>query len=152
MRYRNGFTAAELLMVVSIVGLVSAFGFPRLSQAREESARNSAKGYVATYIATARAAAIQHSRTARFNTTGNALWVTVRNAAGTDVTIAGPTQLDSLYDVSLESTVTSIAFDPRGLATALPTEGATFTLRRGDAQEVICVTRMGMVRVEGCGS
>lgn len=150
MRYRMGFTAAELLMVVSIIGLVSAFGYPRMSQMRDQSARHSAKGHIATSLATARAAAIQKGRTARFNAVGNTIWVTVQDAAGTFSTISGPVQLDSVYRMELEATQTIIAFDARGLARGLPTEGATYWLTRGEQSEMVCVSRMGMVRVEGC--
>ena len=56
---RRGFSMIEMIIVVILIGLIAAIGFPRLRDGLEKQNIRSAKALIATLAATARGAAIQ---------------------------------------------------------------------------------------------
>ena len=56
---RKGFTTIEMIIVVILIGVIAAIGFPRLRDGLEKQNVRSAKALIATMVATARGAAIQ---------------------------------------------------------------------------------------------
>src|SRR5213592_635457 len=56
---RSGFTMLELIIVIVIVGVLALVGFPRIKDAIQKTNVRSARVAAGTYVATARAAAIQ---------------------------------------------------------------------------------------------
>ena len=149
MRNRPGFTAVEMALVATIVGLVSAIALPRLSAYREQSALTGAKRQVITQLAAARASAIQRGTTVVLVADNSTLYL-VADVGGTETTISPRARLVPTFDVELEASEEKISFDARGYATSLPTGGATFRLWRGEASDSVCVTRLGTILPE-CG-
>src|SRR5204863_908734 len=56
---RSGFTTIEMVIVVVLIGLIAAIGFPKIRQSLDKANVRSARAAVGTLAATARAAAIQ---------------------------------------------------------------------------------------------
>ena len=73
---RNGFTTIEMIIVVILIGVIAAIGFPRLRDGLEKQNVRSSKALIATLAATARGAAIQRGCAATLNMTTDSIWVT----------------------------------------------------------------------------
>ncbi|HTH66218.1 MAG TPA: GspH/FimT family pseudopilin [Gemmatimonadales bacterium] len=117
---RRGFSAIELLTVLVIVGIITAFGIPRIRTAVLRSNVRSAKVSLGTLVVKARAAAVSRGCTATMTlTTGQygTVSISVCNVNGTGTQILGG--VDSLaarYNIYMTPSTSTLAFDPRGLA------------------------------------
>lgn len=122
---KRGFSAIELLTVLVIVGIITAFGIPRIRSAVLKSNVRSAKVSLGTLVVKARAAAVSRGCTATMTLTpgtppGTAtgtVSISVCNVNGTGTEILGG--VDSLaarYNVAMMPSTSTLAFDPRGLA------------------------------------
>jgi prepilin-type N-terminal cleavage/methylation domain-containing protein len=147
----HGFTAIELLIVIVLIGLLTAMAYPRMSAARTSAGLRAARVQFAASLAIARAAAVRWGRPAQLKRSGNSIQVRVdTSGTGAFVPLAMPVALDSQFNVTLSATVDSIVFGPRGLATNLSSSGAQFALVRGSVQDSVCLTRLGEVAPRGC--
>ncbi len=146
-----GFTMVETLIVVAVVGLVMAMGYPRLQGAWGSANLRAARVQLSGSLAVARAAAIRFGRPAEFKRNGNSIEVRA-DTAGTGVflRLLAPVPLDSTFGVTLGATVDSVVFGGRGLASNLGTAGAKFSLVHGSLRDSVCVTRLGQVPPLGC--
>jgi prepilin-type N-terminal cleavage/methylation domain-containing protein len=120
---RSGFTTIEMIIVVVMIGVIAAIGFPRIRRALNKTNVRSARVFLSTAVATARASAVQRGCRAVVHISSGAgatVWVTAcprRNpGAGTVDTVGGVEQLASRYNVTLTPTRDSIQYDPRGLS------------------------------------
>jgi prepilin-type N-terminal cleavage/methylation domain-containing protein len=120
---RSGFTTIEMLIVVAMIGVLAAIGFPQMRRALEKTNVRSARVFLGTAAATARASAVQRGCRAvvHFSSAASGtVWVTAcprRNpGAGTVDTVGGVEQLGSRYNVTLTPTRDSVQYDPRGLS------------------------------------
>ena len=106
---RLGFTTIELLIVIVLIGVIVTIGFPRIRRTLDKTNVRSARVYLSTAVATARAAAVQRGCRAVVHFTSGAsgtVWVTTcsrANPAALD-TIGGVVQLASRYNVTLAVT------------------------------------------------
>ncbi len=147
----RGFTVVEILIVVVLLGLLSAMAYPRTSGMRNSAGLRAARVQFAASLATARAAAVRWGRPAQLKRSGNSIQVRVdTGGTGAFVPLAGAVALDSQFSVTLSATVDSVVFGPRGLATNLSSSGAQFALVRGSLQDSVCLTRLGEVAPVGC--
>jgi len=120
---RSGFTTIEMLIVVVLIGVLGAIGFPKIRRALDKTNVRSARVFLGTAVATARAAAVQRGcRGVAHFTSGSSgqVWVTAcprqSPGAGTVDTIGPVEQLAGRYNVTLTASRDSIQFDPRGLS------------------------------------
>src|SRR2546427_13141528 len=56
---RSGFSAVELMIVIILIGLIAAVGFPKIHGVLDKTNVRSARVAVGTYVVTARSLAIQ---------------------------------------------------------------------------------------------
>src|SRR5262245_35212947 len=80
-----GFTLIEAVLVFVIIGIVTAYAYPRLAGGSAKSNVRSARGHIISLYAKTRAAAIETSRATTLNfNNANQAWVTAtpRLAAG----------------------------------------------------------------------
>jgi prepilin-type N-terminal cleavage/methylation domain-containing protein len=151
MQSNRGFTVVELLIVIVVMGFLSAMAYPRWSGVRASAALRAARVQFAASLATARAAAVRYGRPAQLKRTGNTIAVSVdTGGTGAFVSLGAAVALDSQFNVTLNGTVDSIVFGPRGLATNLTSSGAHFALVRGAIRDSVCLTRLGQVAPRGC--
>src|SRR2546428_13137196 len=97
---RSGFTTIELIIVVLIIGVIAAIGFPKIRGTLDKTNVRSARVYLSTELVTARATAVQRGCYAVGHFTSGAsgaIWVTAcprrMPGAGTGDTIGGGGQL-----------------------------------------------------------
>lgn len=153
-RARRGFTLIEMLIVLTVMGMVVTFAAPPLRRMGDRSNLRGARDELAAMIATARAAAIQKGREGRFHlSTGDTVRVTVDTAANTPMIVVANRSMKELYGVSLSVSATVdtvIPFDSRGFASTK--SGNTVRIRfTGPAGvDSLCVTKFGLVLKRGC--
>jgi len=163
MRPRRGFTMIELMVVFSILGIITLVAIPRIKNFRAGSNMRSAKAQVASSIATARAAAIQKGRFARFIVRGNRLTVEVTadtsHTAGVVATgnmiILSNIPLDDRYGVNMTIRAAAdslIRFDARGFGFTGSTGRATYVLTGSGVTDSVCVSPVGLIMKTGCGA
>src|SRR5882762_1061468 len=107
---RNGFSMIEMTIVVILVGLIAAIGFPRLRDGLEHQNVRSSKALIATLAATARGAAIQRGCPATLNMTVDSIWVTACgvNPVATSVQVGTKKLVGDEFSVTLSSTNASV--------------------------------------------
>src|SRR5437763_14885781 len=90
---RSGFTTIEMVIVVVLIGLIAAIGFPKIRQSLDKVNVRSARAAVGTLAATARSAAIQRGcpGVIHFGATNATVWVATKCVAKVD-TVAGGRQ------------------------------------------------------------
>jgi len=148
---RIGFTLVELLIVMTLMGIMGMYAYPKMRNSTTGWATRSARQQVTSMLIVARASAIQNGSEARFIRSGNVVRVTV-DSSGTYVTLAS-------RDLYREHGVTfttggaardTVRFDPRGVAIGL-TGAAIFKFTNATVKDSICVTKLGKVSRTGCG-
>jgi prepilin-type N-terminal cleavage/methylation domain-containing protein len=137
---RRGTTVAELIVVLTIVGILLAVALTRTGTARDRaSVRAAATETVATLALARRWSLSRASRTAvTFDTMGATL--TVRSFTDT----VARRDLGSSHGISLSASRDSMAYAPNGLGYGA--SNLTLVLRRGVAAETVVVSRLGRVR------
>ena len=111
---RSGFTTIEMVIVVVLIGIIAAIGFPKIRQSLDKANVRSARAAVGTLAATARSAAIQRG-VIHFLATNATVWVTTNCPTKVD-TVSGVQQLGARFKVTLVATRDSVRYDPRGLS------------------------------------
>jgi len=137
---RRGYTVVELLLVVSIVGVVVALALPRTLLVLDRIAVHAAAADVGATLATARAVALAGR---------SAVAVDVDSASGTLRVRRGVERLWSrnigqAHGVEVRTSRDSLAFDGRGLGVGAA--NLSIVIRRGAVAETVYVSRLGRVR------
>lgn len=148
-RSSSGFTIMELLIVVVIIGIVSAAAYPLARSALVRTDVRGARYHATNLITQARAAAQETGRVTTLSFASNRALITatprlVAVAGSTVDTIAGtPVNYSQAYGVTVTgSNGTSIVFDSRGLVSS----GAnTITFARSGITDRMIVTGLGRV-------
>ena len=145
---RKGYTLTEMMVVLVIFGVVTGLSIPRLQGVNSTAAVKSGRMMTASYIAQARALAVQRGKEARFVRSGNAIGITV-DSSGTQISYLRSKNLNYQSGLTVSATRDVIAFDARGFAIGLAaTERITVT--RDGKRDSVCVTKMGKVINQGC--
>lgn len=139
-RRKAGFVLPELVLVLVIVGVLSALALPPLWHARDQWAADGAASLVVRAAADARHLARQRTQrlALHIDTTGAVLHL----AAGPDTFATHA--LHEIFGVTLQTTRDSIAWSASGLG-----YGAANTriiVQRGSAAETVIVSRLGRLR------
>jgi prepilin-type N-terminal cleavage/methylation domain-containing protein len=156
-RPRSGFSLLELLIVVSMVGLLALFGIPKFRVVRDQNNVSGARARVEAAIATAKAAAIHKGRLSRFEVTGNgiAVW-TMDPTSGAWQSTLKWMDLGSVFPgVQIQVGGPGIAqlyYEPRGLtwSGSKPPSTLVFRLVGQARRDSVCVTRQGQILPRGC--
>lgn len=145
----RGFSFIEMLVVFIIVGVVVAFGLPRLRDSLEKSNVRSAKAGMATLVAKARAAAVSRGCTSTMNLTSGtsgtvAISVCTVGGGGTQV-LGGVDSLAARYKVTMTSSASSMQFDPRGLSVNYSGMTVRFSNTSGTVSDSVIINPLGKV-------
>lgn len=122
---QRGFSLIEMLLVITIIGLVGVIALPRMRDSVERANVRAARVSLANTVSRTRATAVARGCPATFNiTTGTAgkVWITACQttnvgAGGATETVGRVDSLAARYKVSIASDVVSFVFDRRGLRT-----------------------------------
>lgn len=141
---RRGFTAVEILIVMVLIGLMSAVALPFLRNAAAKSGVSGALAAVTGLHAVARNSAIQRGRTAVLVVSGatETVLVVLRRSGSTAVDTVGRAEnLYTRFGVDLQSTSDSVVFTPRGIGTASGSTSIVAT--RGDYADTLVISAAG---------
>ena len=137
---RRGFTLAELVAVLAVIGLMTGMAIPRFVSLRDGIAARAAATSTVALLATARHAAIRRAvvTAVSFDTVNASITV----FAGPDTLERRP--LGAVHGVRLTVTRDSIAYAANGMGYGAANTRAI--IRRGAAAETVTVSRLGRVR------
>jgi prepilin-type N-terminal cleavage/methylation domain-containing protein len=110
-RSRVGFSLLEVMIAITILGLLIAIGAPRIRETMIRVEVKGARAALANLYARARVTALQQRKAATLRFNGNHAFVTVPLGAGLD-TLGAVTDLNAQYGVVLTA---------GGVVTVLPT-------------------------------
>lgn len=150
---RRGYSLAELLTVISIVGILATFALPKMGHLRDQAKVRNATSRFTRAVMAARQAAIQRGKRAYFKTNNNYIWVTV-DTSGTNadsVVISKALSLNAEYGVSVSPTgLISIEYDPRGVSTQATKQSFEFRHTGSGLLDSLCISRLGNTIRERC--
>lgn len=137
---RRGFSLAELIIALAIIGIVLGLGLRGLAAARNGGAARAGAAEVRAAFNGARALAVRRGERAavRIDTLANTVAVHIR----TDTVLQRP--LFALYRVRLSTTRDSASYGATGLGYG--SSNLRVLVRRGAAVETVTVARLGRVR------
>lgn len=155
-RTRSGFSMVELLVVIAIMGILVTFAVPKIRTFRSGNNLRSAKAQVASSLATARAAAIQKGRAARFIVRGNNLAVAV-DTSGTfglqELIVLSNVPIDDRYGATITvrtAADSTVSYDSRGFGATGSGSRAIYVLRVQSLADSVCVSPLGLINKQGC--
>ena len=137
---RRGTTLAELLVVITIIGILTTFAMPRFAAMIDAIEVRGATSDIAAACALARQLAISHGAITAvdFDTAG--AMVTVHRGADT----IAVRRLAQLRRVTLTASRDSLAYNAIGIGYAA--SNLRVIVRRGHAADTLFVSRVGRVR------
>ena len=137
---RAGFSLAEIVVVVTVVGVLVSLAFVPLGRAIDRASVRAASDEIATALAIARQLAVVRSSfvTATLDTLRGSVTV----ESGGDTVHHRP--VESLHGVTLGTTRSTIRFAPNGLGYGA--SNLRVIARRRAAADTIFVSRVGRVR------
>lgn len=147
----RGFTILEIMIVMTVMAIAIAIGWPTLRTSQARTSVRSAREMFVGRHSLARSTAIRYSRTAllHIDTTGDQFWVEVDTSAlrtGTTDTIGVITDIYAELGVDLTSTRTLVCFAAGGLATqaqGCPPGDLTVVFSRDGYADTVTVTALG---------
>jgi len=147
--FRNrwvGYTLAEVMIVMAIIGILAAVSLPRMGRVRDQAQLTAAMTRFSRAVMAARQAAIQRGKRSYFKTQNDYVWVTVDTTGNnTDsVVVTAALSLSDLYRVNVTSPsgLTSIEYDPRGVSPQANKQVFVFA-HSGGRRDSLCVSRLG---------
>jgi prepilin-type N-terminal cleavage/methylation domain-containing protein len=150
---RKAYTLAELLITISIIGVLMAIALPRYGRIRDQGQMASAMTRFTRAVMAARQSAIQRGKPAYFKKDGSRIWVTLDTTGNnTDsVIVTKEIDLTEMYNVAVTDPVglVEIQYDPRGVSTQVSQQVFHFA-HTGGRQDSLCVSRLGNTIRERC--
>lgn len=137
---RRGMTAIEIIVVLSVIGLVMGIVVPSLARLRDGIAVRNATAEAISAFALARRNAIVRSATAALGVDRPPGFVTV--SVGGEILLQR--NLEQAYGVTLSSTRDSTAYSPLGHGVGAA--NLSLVIARGTVAETVFVSREGRVR------
>lgn len=153
-RHRSGFTILELVVVMTIAGIIIAITGRGIASAYAGNNRSSATRVVGSTLFQARALAIQRSMRSTLVRSGSTILI-FGDSATTRVQLGKTLDVNQRYGVTLTSNVTpavsrdSVFFDPRGVLTGSITN-YKIIVTRNSKSDTVCVTGLGNSLTRGC--
>jgi len=139
-----GFTLVELMIVVIIIGIMTAYALPRAGKIYDRTMVRGARGAITNLYNASRAAARASNHTMVLRRTGNVMTIEQQAFGSTSTTITGGYKdLGSQYKVTLSGPAT-ILVNSRGMLTS---SGTTYTwvITRNGYSDSVMVDSYGRV-------
>ncbi len=143
LRPQAGFSLVEMMIAITVSGLMLALAMPRIRDTLVTRDVKSARSALANMYARARVNALQTRRSSTIHFSGNEVWVTAPVGAGLD-TVGAVVNLTTLYGVSITASVGTITV----LATGLSNMAAVATIKVSRSGKADSVMISGYGRLE----
>ncbi len=143
----RGFTIIEMLLVITILGIATLIGLPRMSAGVTSANVRGARTTLVNLLARTRIAATQTNRISVLKIEGNNAVILLRPRLvppGTADTLGPVTRLGDMYGVTITAAIDSVRFDPRGIGSGFGT-GTTFAISRNGTTQTIRIDALGRV-------
>jgi len=139
-----GATLLELIVALSIVGLVLGIAAPRLSEPMDTLTVEHAAGEIAGAHARARVAAVVESRITVLHIGPDSLTMEVMEPGGPARrwSIPGPDR----FAVSMAGAARTLTFSPTGITMGF--SNTSWTLTKGTVTRRVVISRLGRIRIE----
>ena len=140
----RGFSAIEILIVMTIVGIMMTVALPMIRNATVKSNIGGAMSAIAGLHAVARNAAVQRGRTAvlYLDATNAKVVVILKRPGSTAVdTVGTPENLATRFAVRLATNRDSVIFTPRGIGTAA--SSTVVIVSRSDYADTLTISSAG---------
>jgi prepilin-type N-terminal cleavage/methylation domain-containing protein len=147
MREHRGYTLVEILVVMTIVGILLGVVVPRYGSVAAAMRVHSAKQVMATMLSRGRATAIQTDRTVQVIRSSNLISLVSVN--GATRTVIAQQDLGSQFGVTLSSTKDTVGYDSRGLV-AGNSVTLKFVVTDGVTRDSVCLMALGTLSRTGC--
>jgi prepilin-type N-terminal cleavage/methylation domain-containing protein len=147
MHRRRGFTLIEVLMVITIVGVLLAVVVPRYGTITNGMKVHSAKQEIGAMLAQGRATAIQTNQTVLVVRSANVM--SLIGVSPTASTIIMQQDLGYQFGVTVSSTRDTVTYDSRGMVTG-NTATLKFVVTNGSTRDSVCVLALGKITRTGC--
>jgi prepilin-type N-terminal cleavage/methylation domain-containing protein len=147
MQQRRGFTLIEVLMVITIVGILLGVVVPRYGAISGAMSVHSAKQELGSMLAQGRATAIRTDQTVLVVRAGNV--ISLLGVNGTGSTVISQQDLGSQFNVTVSASRDTVTYDSRGMVTG---NSATlkFVVTNGSTRDSVCLMALGKVTRTGC--
>ncbi len=152
-RGRGGFTLIEVMVIVLIIGVLSAIAAPPVAQIRESARLQNGRHMVTSALSLARATGPRWGRVAvlRIDTVLDAMWVVVDtgDVSRSDTLVARTFRFADDLGVELESNRSALCFNARGIGTTgveCPATGGRILVTTGGRADTLELTSVGRVR------
>ena len=141
---KRGVTIIELLIVMTLIGVIAGFAFPRIGDAiTKQNVRSARTLFIGTH-AKARATAIQRGSSTRLILAGGRLVIQAANPVTNVVQQVGNVEdLGSRYGVTVQPTNVTLTFDARGIG--METTETTISITKGSYGNQIVFSPVGRV-------
>ncbi|HXT47291.1 MAG TPA: GspH/FimT family pseudopilin [Gemmatimonadaceae bacterium] len=147
MRQHRGFTLVEILVVITIVGILLSVVVPRYGSVAAAMRVHSAKQEMASMLTQARATAIQTDRTVQVIRSNNL--VTLVSVNGAIRTTISQQDLGTQFGITLTSTKDTVGYDSRGMV-AGNNVTLKFVVTNGVTRDSVCLMALGTISRTGC--
>lgn len=150
---RPGYSLAEVIIVIVIIGVLAGMSLPKLAKMRDKTKVYAATERFTRSVFAARQAAIQRGKHAYFRSKSNKIWVIVDTTGTNSDSVIVNTTLDlsTQYGVTVTpSTLVSIEYDPRGIATQTAKQNFGFTHTASGYVDSLCVSKLGNTIRDRC--
>ena len=139
---RTGFSFVELVVALVVVGLVAAFGLPRLRTTLDRIAVDAAAVDITTAVAVTRAEAVMRATRARLVISADTLGIDIDGPAGWEPFARWPGPRDRGVELAVSNP--ELVFAPTGIGWGA--SNTTVVLRRSDQVEKVTMSRTGRVK------
>jgi Tfp pilus assembly protein FimT len=134
-----------MLIVVVLIGILAAFGVPRIRQGMESSRVSGARVAISTMNAKAKALAVQRSLVVQLIVAGNEVRLESRHPVTGVSTVVDRQDLYASYGVTVGSTRDTLRYDPRGLG--LQNSATTVVVSRpGGFADTVVINSLGGIQ------
>ena len=138
-----GFSLVEMLVVISMIGIMALIGWPKMARLLNRSQVKAARSEVVNKFNQTRMQAVQTGQIMRFRVQGDAIWAE-RFIDG--VVVGGVQDLNAKFGVTTSSSPSpiSIAIDPRGVTFTSTTQ--IIRLGRFGARDSVVIIGYGGIQ------
>jgi prepilin-type N-terminal cleavage/methylation domain-containing protein len=129
-RSRRGVSIIEMLIVMMMIGTITAFALPKVRAAQSHESTRAARREVQSALARAKGTAVQRGcrSTMHVRAVPEKVWVTACKVTGAGLdTIGGVRWLHAVYGVTVSTDADSMPFGPNSLGLGVSTINMGFT-------------------------